>query len=171
MATSYYGQGWTPSRSSDLKSSAYKEEYNHEADTLLIQAKLANEAAKVVVKEQKNIQRKMKKEHSKKLKKCIEKYNNAITEIKDAFARIGKIVNSDKEDYGSTDQSRVLGKRRPVSLKEKKGQKRSRVEETFTDHRSECFKCLNKERQIEQLQENINELQNSLEKYVISINK
>ncbi|XP_053399157.1 meiosis-specific nuclear structural protein 1-like isoform X2 [Mercenaria mercenaria] len=163
MATAYYGQGSTPSRSSDLKSNAYKEPYNHEAETLLVQTKLAYEAAKVVGKEQKNIERKMKKELSKELPGCINKYNNGIKEIKDAFARIGDIVNSDKEDYRFADQIRGVDRRRPVFWKKKKEHERSRVEETFTGHQSESFLCLNKDGEIKQLQDKINELQDSLE--------
>lgn len=60
----------------------------HDADMLLVQAKIAREAANVLRKKQKEIHKKQQQTKSKNLQRRIEEYNSSLMDIREAVNRM-----------------------------------------------------------------------------------
>lgn len=141
------------SNTSGLKSTEYREQYNHDTENLRIQTVIVKEAVTKMSKEQAKIRRKVKKSHSKELPGCIDKYNTSLMELQSALKEIGEIVT----EGGFPERKQKSNNRgHALTWDEPKKENRPMIQkETFNEQQTQCMFCLNKDTKIQELKKQL----------------
>ncbi|XP_045203860.2 uncharacterized protein LOC123556869 isoform X2 [Mercenaria mercenaria] len=127
--------------------------FRHDIDTIKLQAKAILKEVDKLSKEQGNIERKSKKERSKELRGCIDKYQDSISSVQSACEKISGIVDDKTPNVPLVDRR---------STYDGRGGK-NRNSSSFVDQR-ECNLCYRKAVEIMKLQADLESMKDDMKR-------